>query len=93
MGGQAILGETVLDQPTAAAADSPPQAAGAMATIETLVSQHSLLVFRIAYSILRNHQDAEDATQECFLRVMKVRKRLAQVILKRKAMSTITWSC
>lgn len=39
--------------------------------IETLVREHSRLVFRIAYSVVRNHADAEDVVQEVFLRVAK----------------------
>lgn len=39
--------------------------------IETLVRDHSRLVFRIAYSVVRNHADAEDVVQEVFLRVAK----------------------
>lgn len=32
--------------------------------LEALVRQHSRLVYRIAYAVLRAHHDAEDATQE-----------------------------
>ncbi len=32
--------------------------------LETAVREHARLVYRIAYSVLRNHHDAEDATQE-----------------------------
>jgi len=39
--------------------------------IEALVRGHSRLVFRIAYSVVRNHADAEDVVQEVFLRVAK----------------------
>jgi RNA polymerase sigma-70 factor, ECF subfamily len=39
--------------------------------IESLVREHSRLVFRIAYSVVRNHADAEDVVQEVFLRVTK----------------------
>src|SRR5437588_9531073 len=39
--------------------------------IESLVREHSRLVFRIAYSVVRNHADAEDVVQEVFLRVAK----------------------
>ena len=39
--------------------------------IEALVREHSRLVFRIAYSVVRNHTDAEDVVQEVFLRVAK----------------------
>lgn len=39
--------------------------------IERLVREHSRLVFRIAYSVVRNHADAEDIVQEVFLRVAK----------------------
>src|SRR4051794_24984651 len=39
--------------------------------IESLVREYSRLVFRIAYSVVRNHADAEDVVQEVFLRVAK----------------------
>ena len=37
----------------------------------SLVERHSRFVFRIAYAILRNVHDSEDAVQETFLRVYK----------------------
>ena len=70
MAGQAILGEMVLKSELAMEAAAP--------TVETLVADHAGMVFRIAYSILRNHHDAEDAAQECFLRVWKQKDRLKQ---------------
>ena len=39
--------------------------------IESLVREHSRLVFRIAYSVVRNRDDAEDVVQEVFLRLAK----------------------
>jgi RNA polymerase sigma-70 factor (ECF subfamily) len=39
--------------------------------IELLVREHARLVFRIAYSVVRNHADAEDVVQEVFLRVSR----------------------
>jgi RNA polymerase sigma-70 factor (ECF subfamily) len=41
------------------------------AEIEALVREHARLVFRIAFSVVRNHADAEDVVQEVFLRVAK----------------------
>jgi len=40
-------------------------------TIDDLVRQHAQTVFRVAYSLVRNHADAEDLVQETFLRVMR----------------------
>jgi DNA-directed RNA polymerase specialized sigma24 family protein len=57
MAGQAILGETLLKSAMAMETAAAP-------TVETLVADHSRMVFRIAYSILCNHHDAEDAAQE-----------------------------
>jgi RNA polymerase sigma-70 factor (ECF subfamily) len=40
-------------------------------SIDDLVRQHAQTVFRVAYSLVRNHADAEDVVQETFLRAMK----------------------
>jgi RNA polymerase sigma-70 factor (ECF subfamily) len=47
--------------------------------VEQLVREHARLVFRIAYSVLRDHHDAEDATQETFVRVLRRRADLASI--------------
>jgi RNA polymerase sigma-70 factor (ECF subfamily) len=82
----AILGEAVLKQTKVIAADAPAE------TLETLVVQHTLMVFRIAYSILRNHHDAEDAAQECFLRVLKYGSRLHQVRNPKTWLARVAWT-
>ena len=38
----------------------------------TLVHRHSQFVFRVAFSVLRNVQDAEDVVQETFLKIYKL---------------------
>lgn len=47
--------------------------------LQQIVHTHGRLIFSIAYSILRNPHDAEDITQEVFLRVMRYRYRMAFV--------------
>jgi RNA polymerase sigma-70 factor (ECF subfamily) len=84
MAGQAILGETVLKPALAMEAAAP--------TIETLVADHSRMVFRIAYSILRNHHDAEDAAQECFLRAWKHKDRLHEIGNAKTWLARIAWT-
>ncbi len=83
MAGQAILGETVLTE--MAIATAAPSA-------ETLVADHSRMVFRIAYSILRNHHDAEDAVQECFLRVLKHKSKLHKVRNPKTWLARVAWT-
>jgi RNA polymerase sigma-70 factor (ECF subfamily) len=84
MTGQAVLGETVLKSAMAMEAAAP--------TVEMLVASHSLMVFRIAYSILRNHHDAEDAAQECFLRVWKHKDRLHEVNNAKTWLARVAWT-
>ena len=84
MTGQAVLGETVLKSAMVMEAAAP--------TVETLVADHSVMVFRIAYSILRNHHDAEDAAQECFLRVWKHKDRLHEVNNAKTWLARIAWT-
>lgn len=38
--------------------------------IETMISSHYDKIFKYCYSILRNVEDAEDAVQEVFLKVI-----------------------
>ncbi len=84
MAGQAILGDTVLKSAIAMEAATP--------TVEKLVADHTGMVFRIAYSILRNHHDAEDAAQECFLRVWKQKDRLHEVSNAKTWLARIAWT-
>jgi RNA polymerase sigma-70 factor (ECF subfamily) len=48
-------------------------------------------VYRIAYSVLRDHHDAEDATQETFLRVLRYRRKLAGIRDPRTWLARIAW--
>src|SRR5277367_4815166 len=51
------------------AADSTSEAAGA--AIAALVDEYAGTLYRVAYSVLRNAADAEDAVQETYLRVLR----------------------
>lgn len=59
--------------------------------LENLVRQHSRLVYRIAYAALRSHHDAEDATQETFLRVLRYSRKLATVDDPKTWLARIAW--
>jgi RNA polymerase sigma-70 factor (ECF subfamily) len=60
-------------------------------TLEALVREHSRLVYRIAYAVLRSHHDAEDAAQETFLRVLRYSAKLADVEEPRTWLARIAW--
>jgi RNA polymerase sigma-70 factor (ECF subfamily) len=60
-------------------------------SVEDLVRQHSRLVYRIAYAALRSHHDAEDATQETFLRVLRYSRKLAHVEDQKAWLARIAW--
>lgn len=83
---EAILGESVLNKEITCEAVAPT------VRVEDLVAQHMQMVFRISWSILRNHHDAEDAVQECFLRVLKVQNTMHQVRNVRTWLARIAWT-
>lgn len=56
---------------------------------ERIVREHGRLVFSITYSILRNTHDAEDVTQEVFLRLMRYRNRMPFVRNHRAFLSRV----
>jgi RNA polymerase sigma-70 factor (ECF subfamily) len=59
--------------------------------LELAVRQHARLVYRIAYSVLRNHHDSEDTTQETFLRALRARRKLAGVDDPQRWLARIAW--
>lgn len=59
--------------------------------LELAVREHARLVYRVAFSVLRNHHDAEDATQETFMRVLRYRRRMAGVRDQRTWLARIAW--
>lgn len=59
--------------------------------LEVAVREHARLVFRIAYSVLRNHHDAEDATQETFVRALRYRRKLEGIRDPKTWLARIAW--
>ena len=49
------------------------------------------MVYRIAYAVLRRHHDAEDATQETFMRVLRYSSKLAAVEDPKTWLARIAW--
>ena len=61
-------------------------------TITALVAEYSAALYRVAYSVMRNSAEAEDAVQEAFLRVLKHREKLSEIRDVRVWLVRITWN-
>ena len=61
-------------------------------TITALVAEYSSTLYRVAYSVMRNSAEAEDAVQEAFLRVLKHRDKLGEIRDLRVWLVRITWN-
>jgi RNA polymerase sigma-70 factor, ECF subfamily len=61
-------------------------------TITALVAEYSTTLYRVAYSVMRNAAEAEDAVQEVFLRVLKHREELPGIRDLRVWLVRITWN-
>jgi RNA polymerase sigma-70 factor (ECF subfamily) len=57
--------------------------------LESVVRTHARLVFRVAYSVLRNREDAEDAAQETYIRLM--RQDLGKIEDPRLWLARVAW--
>jgi RNA polymerase sigma-70 factor, ECF subfamily len=57
-----------------------------------LVDVYSILLFRVAYSVLRNRNEADDVVQDVFLRVLEHRHSLATVRDMRVWLIRIAWN-
>lgn len=83
-GRRVLAGEAILNRSATAERNRD-------ATLEDLVHAHSRLVYRIVYAVLRRHHDAEDATQETFLRVLRYSSKLAAVEDPKTWLARIAW--
>ena len=62
------------------------------AVLAALVSQYAGTLYRVAFSVLRNPADAEDAVQEAFMRVLRHRDSLGEVRDQRVWLIRIVWN-
>jgi RNA polymerase sigma-70 factor (ECF subfamily) len=60
--------------------------------LAALVEQYAPTLYRVAFSVLRNAADAEDAVQESFLRVLRHRDSLDEVRDQRVWLIRIVWN-
>ena len=60
--------------------------------LAALVTEYASTLYRVAFSVLRNPADAEDAVQEAFLRVLRHRDTLAEVRDHRVWLIRIVWN-
>jgi len=60
--------------------------------LAALVDQYAAALYRVAFSVLRNQADAEDAVQEAFLRVLRHRDTLGEVRDHRVWLIRIVWN-
>jgi RNA polymerase sigma-70 factor (ECF subfamily) len=60
--------------------------------LAAMVDQYAGSLYRVAYSVLRNPADAEDAVQEAFLRVLRHRHAINDVRDRRVWLIRIVWN-
>src|SRR6202167_319989 len=80
-----------MDNPTSAVNDEARRRADD-AALAALVDQYASSLYRVAYSVLRNPSDAEDAVQEAFLRVLRHRETLGEIRDHRVWLIRIVWN-
>jgi RNA polymerase sigma-70 factor (ECF subfamily) len=56
-----------------------------------LARQQARFVYQVAFSVLRNHHDAEDITQETFVRVLRRRRQWGQIRNPRAWLARTAW--
>jgi len=80
----AELGQVVLSEPMLIADTAAEE-------FEATVREHARAVYKVAYSVVRNAHDAEDVSQEAFLRFLKHRKRWPEIRDRRAWLSKTAW--
>ncbi|MGH9341754.1 MAG: RNA polymerase sigma factor [Acidobacteriota bacterium] len=59
--------------------------------LESLVREHAQFVYQVAYSVVRNRHDAEDAAQETFIRVLRNKEQIPEIRDQRAWLARICW--
>lgn len=59
--------------------------------LQQLVRENARFAYQIAYSVLRNPADAEDTVQETFIRALRHRKEIPELIDRRAWLARVTW--
>jgi RNA polymerase sigma-70 factor, ECF subfamily len=80
-----------MESPTSAVNDEARRRAEDDA-LAAMVNQYASALYRVAYSVLRNQADAEDAVQEAFVRVLRHRHTLGEVRDHRVWLIRIVWN-
>ncbi len=81
----AAIGEQSLGWFSAERVEAEPDVAG-------LVRDYSGLLYRVAFSVLRNSAEAEDVVQDCFVRVLQQKGKLSGVVEVRPWLVKIAWN-
>jgi RNA polymerase sigma-70 factor, ECF subfamily len=81
-----------MEIPRSSVHDQTGQRAEEEEALAALVSQYAATLYRVAFSVLRNPSDAEDAVQETFLRVLRHRDTLGEVRDNRVWLIRIVWN-
>lgn len=88
-GRRVVAGEAILS--SAATSDRVKVERSQDDLLDELVREHSRMVYRIGYVVLRSHHDAEDATQETFMRVLRYGTKLTSVENPKGWLARIAW--
>jgi RNA polymerase sigma-70 factor (ECF subfamily) len=60
--------------------------------LTALVREYSGLLYRVAFSVVRNAEEAEDVVQDTFVRVLRQRGKLAGIVEMRPWLVRIAWN-
>jgi RNA polymerase sigma-70 factor (ECF subfamily) len=82
----------IAESRVAEAARPADRAEAEEAALAALVGQYASTLYRVAFSVLRNASDAEDAVQEAFLRVLRHRDKLDEIRDHRVWLIRIVWN-
>lgn len=81
-----VPGEMILSEPV-----SRRVARASEEELEWAVQEHARLVYKIAFAVLRNHHDAEDAAQETFLKFLRHRTHWQEIRNLRAWLAKVAW--